>query len=392
MTFVLKSVGLAQGNAYFGPYSFSSPIVWTAKNNELISGLEIHNQTGNCIFLSNCNNVIIQNCKLGPSKGEGVKLISCTNITITNCSMDSVETGVYALNSQGVILIYNDVKNVQGPMPRGQIVQFDKIYGSNNRINYNVGENITGQSNPEDGISLYMSGGTIGDPIQIVGNWIRGGGPSPSGGGIMCGDNGGANIVVRDNILVNPGQYGIAIAGGTNITVKNNKVYGKKQAFTNTGLYIWNQNNTPCYSDTVSNNQINWTNSSGIPNGAWNGANCGNVIGWSSNNFNAAIDSTILPIKIIGKNILVTNLSDIKSPGKSFTVYPNPASQSITIETSPYIYKSILHLFNANGQDLFQKEIIDSKTQLDINRLTSGVYFLKLQTEKGFEVKKLMKN
>jgi len=35
------------------------------------------------------------------------------------------------------------------------------------------------------------------------------------GGGIMLGDGGGSNIVAKNNILVDPGQYGMAVSGGS---------------------------------------------------------------------------------------------------------------------------------------------------------------------------------
>lgn len=56
-----------------------------------------------------------------------------------------------------------------------------------------------------DAINLYKSNGIAGDPIQVIGNRIRGGGPSTSGGGIMTGDQGGSYILVSI-ILVNPGS------------------------------------------------------------------------------------------------------------------------------------------------------------------------------------------
>jgi hypothetical protein len=360
-------------------------------SNQTITGLEITNPNGHCIELSNCNNITIQNCKLGPSKGEGVNLYNCTNITVTNCSMDSVETGVYAHQCQGVNVTYNDVKNVQGPFPRGQMVQFNTVTGTGNRINYNVVENILGQSYPEDAISLYMTSGTAGDPLQVVGNWIRGGGPSSSGGGIMTGDNGGSYLLVQGNILVNPGQYALAIASGTNITITNNTVFAKKQSFTNVGLYVWNQYATSCNSNTASNNQINWTNSAGAPNGCWNNGNCGTVTGWNTNNCNASIDSTILPVKIIGKNCLSNTASSVNLLSECINIYPIPALESISIEASLAIKGSILTILNVNGQELIRQQIKDSKTQIDIGNLTSGMYFVKLITDKTVEVRKIIK-
>ncbi|MGB2609396.1 MAG: hypothetical protein WBC80_10495 [Isosphaeraceae bacterium] len=148
----------------------------------------------------------------------------------------------------------------------GQLAQFDKVTGGGNRINHNLALNILGKSNPEDVINIYKSSGTLDDPIQVIGNKIRGGGPSDSGGGIMTGDSGGAYIVVKDNILVDPGQYGIAIAGGHHIQILDNKVFGKRQSFTNVGTHVWNQSKAPCHDHSVKGNRVRWFNKGGMEN------------------------------------------------------------------------------------------------------------------------------
>jgi len=288
-------------------YKASAPIVWDGVNDKTIGDLEINNPGGHCIKLSNCSNITIQNCKLGPSKGEGVFLSNCANITVTNCTMDSVESGVVADIGSGIKVTYNNVKNVLGPMPRGQMVQFGNVNGSGNCINYNTGENILGQSQPEDEISLYMCNGTAQDPIQVMGNWIRGGGPSASGGGIMTGDMGGSYILVQDNILINPGQYGITIASGHHITIKNNKIYSKKLPFSNVGLSAYRQYPIDTYSNTISNNEINFTNKDGVLNNMWNAGNAGDVLGWDTNKYNQSLTESALPSKIIGVSRTASN-------------------------------------------------------------------------------------
>ncbi len=299
VAFISFTVG--QGSTYCGPYKVSKRIVWNGINDSTISGLQITNPSGHCLSLTNCSNIIIQNCKLGPSKKEGVYLYNCTNITIRNCSMANNETGVYAANSRGIKVTHNDVKNVQGPFPKGQMVQFDKVSGGGNRINYNVGENIAGESAAEDEISLYMTNGLETDPVQIVGNWIRGGGPSTSGGGIMTGDNGGSYVTVQNNILVNPGQYGIAISSGHHISIKNNQVYSEKQFFTNVGLYAYNQYPSDCSSDTIMNNTVNFRHKAGTLNNTWTNGSCGDVYGWKTNYYDPRLNASILPLKIIGR-------------------------------------------------------------------------------------------
>lgn len=56
----------------------------------------------------------------------------------------------------------------------------------------------------------------------------------------MQGDGGGEHMLTKDNILVDPGQYGIGVAGGKHIYIDNNKVYGKLNWFTNVGIYAYN--------------------------------------------------------------------------------------------------------------------------------------------------------
>ena len=295
------SISFGQGSAYCGPYEVTSPIILNNVHDQTITNLEISNSSGHCIQLTNCTNITILNCKLTHSKGEGVYLSNCNEITVSNCFMDSVESGVVANICTGIKVIYNDVKNVLGPMPRGQMVQFGNVSGTGNIISYNVGENIVGESHPEDEISLYMSNGTEEDPIQVVGNWIRGGGPSNSGGGIMTGDKGGSYILVKDNILINPGQYGITISSGNNIIIRNNKIFSDKRPFSNVGLSAYKQYPIDCFSNSIMNNEVNFTNNKGVLNNIWNAGNCGIIKGWKTNYYNPDLKASILPDKIIGR-------------------------------------------------------------------------------------------
>jgi hypothetical protein len=80
-----------------------------------------------------------------------------------------------------------------------------------------------------------------------------------------------------------PGQYGIAIAGGRHIQILDNKVFGKKQPFTNVGIYVWNQSKAPSKAHTEKGNMVKWLNKSGIENPCWDAKNCGTVTGWDDN-------------------------------------------------------------------------------------------------------------
>jgi hypothetical protein len=374
------------GASFCGPYNVSAPISLDGVNNKTISELEISNPYGNCIKLTNCHNIIIEKCKLGSSLGNGIDLYNCTGITVLDCRMDSVATGIYANTCAGISVTNIEVTNVQGPMPRGQMVQFNKVSGAGNRVNYNVVENELGESGQEDAINMYKTNGTALDPIQIIGNWIRGGGPSKSGGGILIGDAGGSNYTVQDNILVNPGQYGIGVASGTHVRVLNNKIYAAQKDFTNVGIYVWNQYNSDCNSNTVRGNEVNWTNNSGNSNGAWNGSNCGEINGWSNNNWFADINDTILPEQI---TLDYTILSVSETSNYNIPVYPNPTTGKVYF-SSQYINESYT-VYSLVGT-IVKSEKIEVQN-IDLSDLTSGMYILRIERKNTgkAEVLKLIK-
>lgn len=277
----------------------SKPLYLRGIHDKVINGLDISSKNTDCITLSNCSNITIQNCRLHFSGKNGISILQCRNIKVINCYFEKLATGVYALDSKEIQVNHNRFKNMQGPFPRGQMVQFDSLSGPNNQINYNKGENQPGLSSPEDAINVYKTYGTAASPVQVIGNSIRGGGPSKAGGGIMLGDYGGGFILAKHNILVNPGQYGMAIAGGHHISIVNNVIYGRRQSFTNVGLYIWNQHAAGCTLNTIAFNKVRWTNAKGENNPAWNQGNCSKTAGWSTNDFKAKIDAGILPKKLV---------------------------------------------------------------------------------------------
>jgi hypothetical protein len=298
LTILLFAAGASAQN-FCQRHKSAEPITLTNAHNITIRGDSINGGDVACITLYNCHDIRITHCFIGNSTTVGIHLYGCANIRIDSSFITNVSTGVYALHSYAISVIYCEGKNMQGPYPRGAFVQFDEVSGPRCRVSYNKFENILGQSHPEDAISMYKSNGNPKDPIQIIGNKIRGGGPSKTGGGIMLGDNGGSYIIAKDNILVNPGQYGMAISGGHHISIINNKIYSKGQLFTNVGLYIWAQADADCSMDVISGNTVNWVNKDGEQNDTFDQGNCGPVPGWMTNNTEAKINESILPRQLL---------------------------------------------------------------------------------------------
>jgi parallel beta-helix repeat protein len=260
------------------PRSSSGPIR-ASGNNVVIQNVHVSNPGGDCISVTNGSNVTIKNVTVGPCGGDAIYLSDVTNASVTGNYITDSERGVLVHRSDSVRVDSNTFINTGR-----NFVQFDKVNGANSSISGNRGQNELGGSNAEDLISLFTSNGTSASPIRIVGNHLRNGGPSHSGSGILLGDGGGAHQLVEGNVLVNPGQIGIGIASGTDVTVRNNLIYGDALGWSNVGMYVWNQYGN-CGSIEVVGNQIDWRASGGYRNGFFNGGGCDAYI--HDNNWNA---------------------------------------------------------------------------------------------------------
>jgi hypothetical protein len=72
------------------------------------------------------------------------------------------------------------------------------------------------------------------------------------------------------------------------------------------------------------------------------------------------------------------------------SLYPNPASEYVTIRIAAPV-TSQLTISNINGEELITRQITQPKTQLDISSLPSGVYFVRLTSEKSVVTGKIIK-
>lgn len=306
------------GSKYTGTYHSSLTIYYKGVENIIISERIITAESGiNGIYLDSCKNVIIMNNRVYDVLDKfGIYLWKCENITIINNELDRCFTGVRASLSTGIKFLYNDMKNVYGTLnagKRGQMIQLINCYGAGNIIGYNVCENMFGENGAEDVISIFESDGTEESPILVKGNWIRGGGPSKSGGGILLGDMGGSHQIAEDNILVNPGQYGIGIAGGHDMTLRNNIVYSEQTHNANVGIvgHNWYEaKKGPSYNNLIDGNQIHWINHEGNRNDWWI------TMENKGTNVHAELDKNILPEQILGvarKLQLDANIEKYKS-------------------------------------------------------------------------------
>jgi hypothetical protein len=80
------------------------------------------------------------------------------------------------------------------------------------------------------------------------------------------------------------------------------------------------------------------------------------------------------------------NASDLVS------IYPDPAKESITIDFAEYSNDhSFAEIFNVDGKLLQHISITQKKTDVDISRLPSGIYIIKVTGNNDVAIKKLVK-
>jgi len=99
-------------------------------------------------------------------------------------------------------------------------------------------------------------------------------------------------------------------------------------------------------------------------------------------------DSNEIPFASLYKNDGVTFVEDLNS---NFNLYPNPASQVITISNS--FSKLIkITITDFSGKIVYSQEFLKEKNTIDVAQYTKGVYLVSLESEKGFLYEKLILN
>jgi hypothetical protein len=261
------------------PQGSSGPVTINGQSNVVLENLSISNPSGTCVRVVGSSNVTLRNSSIGPCGDWGVFIDKSSGVTISGVTIQtgSGKGGIYGHSSSGIAVVGNKISS-SGRNP----VQFDKVTGAGNRIE---GNTIT-NNRAEDMISVYKSGGTSDSWLRITGNTIKDNtGQSSSGSGIMLGDAGGGHVLVQSNKLSNPGQVGIGVAGGTNSRVLSNSVFSAQLPWSNVGIYVWNQSGGSCGAIEVRGNGVDWVNSSGQSNPAWDGGGCGAIAGWNENSW-----------------------------------------------------------------------------------------------------------
>ncbi|MES2219068.1 MAG: right-handed parallel beta-helix repeat-containing protein [Pseudomonadota bacterium] len=269
----------------------------------VLDHVSITNPNGNCINASGGSQITVTNSVIGPCNGRGIVVSSTSSaivqnnyvhdvvreaiVTQSNASqtiryntIQNAGFGIYVINNDNNVtqsnVDYNQINNIIGVTGKNSsAVQFNQVSGPNNTISCNVyyqpSPPPAGYTGTCDSFSLYLSSGTANSPVRIVGNRINGSGDFWNCGGIMltdgdtgAGTTGPGYVYAGDNYLLNPGNYGIHVSTGHDVTIDNNFIYSDNYDFYDTsnntygpgrtGLSTFNVYSESCTNITVTNN------------------------------------------------------------------------------------------------------------------------------------------
>jgi S-formylglutathione hydrolase FrmB len=91
-------------------------------------------------------------------------------------------------------------------------------------------------------------------------------------------------------------------------------------------------------------------------------------------------------------SIWVGNIEYVSGKSSTLSIYPNPSFDYITIETSEIPARCHLFVMNISGQTLINRKITELKTVINISKLHSGVYFVRLTGDRTDRMRKIIKH
>ena len=105
----------------------------------------------------------------------------------------------------------------------------------------------------------------------------------------------------------------------------------------------------------------------------------------------AVYENNITSIGSMKQIILEENIIDIET-NDNVSVYPNPVNDRLYIEAETEIEEVVIYDVYGRVQNLRNSETQKLRNSIDISNLKSGIYFVKINTEKGNIVKRIIKD
>jgi photosystem II stability/assembly factor-like uncharacterized protein len=87
----------------------------------------------------------------------------------------------------------------------------------------------------------------------------------------------------------------------------------------------------------------------------------------------------------------MTGIKENDYESQSLKISPNPSNDKITFSLSAITGITQLSIFTVSGEKVMERQLQETEIQIDISALPQGVYFVRVQDERGVEVMKIIK-
>ena len=205
----------------------------------------------------------LKNSTLNVTSGEPAVIASeVANLVVENNSFSGHGLYVYKFNGPGSIKVrFNKFTNVMANnWWLSAMFQANNVWNAQAEVAWNEMINEPGQSNAQDVINIYSSGGTNSNPYLVHNNFVRGGYAYPANGteyygvSINLGDSVSPITEAMNpkwirgysNVIAGATNAGIIIPGGHDIAAYDNYIVasgelpsGERIRYMNVGLAVW---------------------------------------------------------------------------------------------------------------------------------------------------------
>jgi len=351
----------AEGGGIYFNKSYSTVSYSIIKNNTASTGacsggISIHDYSNiiidHCVVLHNSrigiNNTdntssIIRNTLIKNNKGNGIRF-SNSGGHIENCIIDgNGESGIYNYGT-GVLKVINTNFLNNTPCQFGGSAVFtgvsESLIISNCIFSGNIGSSA---------ISNYLSFPTSVVTIQYSDFFNNTGGNFSN-----CNNYVGTIVTTNDN--------------GTPCDAYHN-IFEDPMINSNFTL----QNQSPCI-DAGLNSDVTYFKDINDSIRIWDG----------NSNSTAVVDMGACEYQ----NLSIESINYAVNSSNVIKAFPNPFKENITI-TAPQ--KTTIEIHNMEGQVLRKIKTADAKTTIDLEKLSSGVYFIKARIDEKIIIKKIIK-
>jgi hypothetical protein len=88
--------------------------------------------------------------------------------------------------------------------------------------------------------------------------------------------------------------------------------------------------------------------------------------------------------------LLPTRIKDNVNRSIAVRMYPNPAREAVTLELPANVNQAQISVLDVLGKEHLQISSTEQKVQLSLRGLSTGVYFVRIQTPQGSSTKRLL--